>query len=83
MEVETLAEIEKGEAVVFEVQITKNKLSGKKVKDLRIPRRAIIGGILRGEDCLIPRGETEIHKGDRLLIFAPWDEVEKVEKRFL
>ena len=83
MEVETLAEWEKGEAVVFEVQITKDKLSGKKVKDLKIPRRAIIGGILRGEDCLIPRGETEIHKGDRLLIFAPWDEVEKVEKRFL
>ncbi|MBO8182620.1 MAG: Trk system potassium transporter TrkA [Archaeoglobus sp.] len=83
MEVETLAEIEKGEAVVFEVQITKDKLSGKKVKDLKIPKRAIIGGILRGEDCLIPRGETEIQKGDRLLIFAPWDEVEKVEKRFL
>jgi trk system potassium uptake protein TrkA len=83
MAIETLAEIEKGEAVVFEVQITNEKLSGRKVKDLRIPRRAIIGGILRGEECLIPRGETQIHLGDRLLIFAPWEEVEKVEKHFL
>ncbi|RLI79025.1 Trk system potassium transporter TrkA [Archaeoglobales archaeon] len=83
MAVETLAEIEKGEAVVFEVQITKDKLSGKKVKDLKLPQRAIIGGILRGEECLIPRGETEIFKGDRLLVFAPWDEVEKVERYLL
>jgi trk system potassium uptake protein TrkA len=83
MAIETLAEIEKGEAVVFEVQITNEKLSGKKIKDLKIPRRAIIGGILRGEECLIPRGETRIQLGDRLLIFAPWEEVEKVEKHFL
>ncbi len=83
MAVETLAEIEKGEAVVFEVHITKDKHSGKKVKDLKLPQKAIIGGILRGDECLIPRGETQIFKGDRLLVFAPWDEVERVEKYLL
>jgi trk system potassium uptake protein TrkA len=80
MAVETLAEIEKGEAVVVEIPLKKDKLSGKKIMDLKIPEKAIIGGILRGEECLIPRGDTEVFKGDRLLIFAPWSEVERVEK---
>ncbi len=80
MAVETLAEFEKGEAVVAEIQLNKEKLSGKKIMDLKLPEKTIIGGILRGEECLIPRGETQVFKGDRLLIFAPWKEVEKVEK---
>jgi len=80
MNVHTLAELEKGEAVVIEIQIRKDKLSGKKIKDLKLPKRTIIGGILRGEECLIPRGDTEILVGDKLLIFTPWDEIDKVEK---
>ncbi|AGK61697.1 K+ transport systems, NAD-binding component [Archaeoglobus sulfaticallidus PM70-1] len=79
---ETLAEIEGGEAVVLEIELENEKLSGKKISELKIPERALIGGILRGDDCLIPKGETQILKGDRLLIFTPWSEVEEIEDYF-
>jgi trk system potassium uptake protein TrkA len=82
MNVQTLAEVGKGEAAVLEIDIKRKKLSGKKVKDVKLPKKSIIGGILRGEDCLIPKGETEIRLGDKLLIFTTWDEVEEVEEKF-
>ncbi|HDM60147.1 MAG TPA: Trk system potassium transporter TrkA [Archaeoglobus veneficus] len=81
MHVHTLVEL-KDEAAVLEVSIKNEKLSGKQIKDIKLPRRAIIGAILREEDCLIPKGETEIRLGDKLLVFTTWDEIEKVENRF-
>lgn len=79
MNVETIADVEKGEAAVLEITVESEKVSGKMVKDIKLPKRAIIGGILRGEDCLIPQGDTKINKGDKLLIFTTWDQIEKVE----
>ncbi len=80
MNVHTLVEIS-SEAVVLEVGIRNKKLSKKRIKDIKLPRRAIVGAILRGDDCLIPRGETELRLGDKLLVFTTWDEIEKVESR--
>jgi len=80
MNVHTLVEVN-SEAVVLEMSIRNKKLSKKQIKDIKLPRRAIIGAILRGDDCLIPRGETELRLGDKLLIFTTWDEIEKVESR--
>ncbi len=80
MRIETLAEIE-GTAVV-EVVVRNMKLVGKPLKDLPLPKDAIIGAIVRGNECLIPRGDTTIEYEDRLLVFAKWDEIEKVEEIF-
>jgi len=82
MHVETLAEVGMGEAAVLEVEVKNVKLSGKKIKDIELPENSIIGGILRGSECLIPRGETEIKAGDRLLVFTTWDQIEDVESIF-
>ena len=80
MRIETLAEIE-GTAVV-EVVVRNTKLLGKALKDLPLPTGTIIGAIVRGDECIIPRGETRIEYEDRLLVFASWDEIEKVEEIF-
>jgi len=80
MRIETLAEIE-GTAVV-EVVVRNKKLLGKALKDLPLPKGTIIGAIVRGDECIIPRGETIIEYEDRLLVFASWDEIEKVEEIF-
>ncbi|HID44089.1 MAG TPA: Trk system potassium transporter TrkA [Archaeoglobaceae archaeon] len=79
LRVETIADVEKGEAAVLEIEIKSKKFSGKKIKDIKLPRSAIIGGILRKGDCLIPRGETEIKLWDKLLVFTTWDAIEDVE----
>ncbi|KUJ93002.1 MAG: Trk system potassium uptake protein TrkA-like protein [Archaeoglobus fulgidus] len=81
MRIETLAEIE-GTAVV-EVVVRNTRLVGKALKDLPLPKDAIIGAIVRGNECLIPRGDTTIEYEDRLLVFAKWDEIEKIEEIFI
>ncbi len=80
MKIETLAEIE-GAAVV-EVIVRNPKLSNKKLRDIVLPKNSIVGAVVRDNECLIPRGDTEIRKGDRLLVFTTWDEIEEVEKVF-
>ncbi len=80
MQIETVAEIE-GAAVV-EIVVKNPKLVGMKLKDINLPKSAIIGAVVRGDDCLIPRGDTELQLGDRLLVFTTWDELEVVEETF-
>jgi trk system potassium uptake protein TrkA len=70
------------EATVLEVSVKNREISGKRIRDIKLPKRSIIGGILRGDECLIPRGDTEIRFGDKLLIFTTWDEIDKIEEIF-
>ena len=80
MNIETVAEIE-GTAVV-EVVVKNKKLVGKTLKELNLPKDAIIGAVVRGDECLIPRGDTKLELEDRLLVFAGWDEIEEIEEIF-
>ncbi|RLI76217.1 Trk system potassium transporter TrkA [Archaeoglobales archaeon] len=80
MRTHTLVDV--GGMAVLEVSVEKKELSGKKIRDISLPKRSIIGGILRGDECLIPRGDTELKIGDKLLVFTTWNEIEKVEKAF-
>ncbi len=80
MQIETVAEIE-GAAVV-EIVVKNPKLVGMKLKDINLPKSAIVGAVVRGDECLIPRGDTELQLGDRLLVFTTWDELEVVEETF-
>ncbi|WP_202318748.1 Trk system potassium transporter TrkA [Archaeoglobus neptunius] len=80
MQVETVAEIE--DTAIIEVVVKNPKLVGKTFREINLPRDAIIGAVVRGEGCLIPRGDTKIEPEDRLLVFARWEEIEKIEEIF-
>ncbi|WP_313344095.1 NAD-binding protein [Sedimentibacter sp.] len=43
---------------------------GKQIMDLGLPNDTIIGCILRGNNTIVPNGRTEIHEGDKLMIFT-------------
>ena len=43
---------------------------GRRIRDLGLPDHAIIGAIIRGNDVLIPRGDTKIEAEDRVVVFA-------------
>lgn len=55
----------------------------KKLKDIRFPGGCVIGAIVRGEQVIIPGGDSEIHASDRLLVFALPRSIHKVEKLFV
>ncbi len=71
------------EAEVFELeaeegsQITKHEL-----KDMHFPDDATIGGVIRGDETIIAKGDVQIMPGDNVVIFALPNAVKKVIKYF-
>jgi cell volume regulation protein A len=55
---------------------------GAVVRELRLPREALVSVIVRGDEALLPRGSTEIVAGDRLHILVRQPEREAVEGLF-
>lgn len=68
---------------LLEVEILEGgRWSGRSIRDLRLPRRAVVAALLRGEDALVATGDTVLQAGDRLIIFAPAGASVKVEAVF-
>jgi len=47
-----------------------------------LPEGILVGAVIRDGEVIIPRGETEILAGDRVVLFARSDQVKKVERMF-
>ena len=63
--------LEEGRLHIAETAILRNSaLIGKKLWELNLPKEIIIGCILRGDQSLIPRGDTSIKEGDILLMIT-------------
>lgn len=72
-----------GTAEVIEAEALKTSaLVGNSLRDMDIPDGIIIGAIVRGQEVLLPRGDTVIEAGDRVIIFALSEMVKHVEKMF-
>jgi trk system potassium uptake protein TrkA len=73
---ESLGEIIEAEA------LETSRLVGTPLRDAKLPEGVIVGAILRGDEVVIPRGDTVIRAGDLVTIFAASSAVKKVEKLF-
>ncbi|MDD7728028.1 MAG: TrkA C-terminal domain-containing protein [Clostridia bacterium] len=70
-EMTKLIPVDEGRIQILELPIPKNSsVAGKKLWELNLPKEVIIGCILRGDQSLIPRGDTRITEGDVLLIIT-------------
>jgi len=57
---------------------------GKPLRDLKLPREAIVGAIVRTSgEAIVPRGDAVINEGDRVIFFTLEGIVSKLEKAFL
>ncbi|MEM9929926.1 MAG: TrkA C-terminal domain-containing protein, partial [Bacteroidota bacterium] len=71
------------DAEVIEYVISKsNQLTKKKLKDLHFPETALIGGIIRGEQTLIPNGHTQLQLNDKVIVFAQPEAIKRLEELF-
>jgi len=59
------------------------KITTKKLKDTKFPKKAIIGGIIRGEEVFIATGDTQIKTNDKVVLFVLPEAIDKVSKFFL
>ena len=60
-----------------------SKVVNKKIKDIKFPRSAIIGGVIRNDKGSIALGDFLIQEGDKILVCSLYETISKVEKLFL
>jgi len=54
--------------------------AGQEVKNLGLPKGALIGGIVRKGEILQAHGDTKLEVGDRIIVFAPTAAEQEVKK---
>ena len=69
--IKSLLSLNRGEATLSELLIPERyELDGKRLFELDIPENAVIAAIFRSDKLIIPRGNTQVLSGDKLLVIA-------------
>ncbi|MFU8855496.1 MAG: Trk system potassium transporter TrkA [Deferrisomatales bacterium] len=79
----SVATVEDNQAEVMEMLITPGTgWLGQPLKSLSFPEGAIVGAVVRGQEAMIPDGDTVFQPGDRAVIFTLPGAVSRVERFF-
>ncbi len=74
---------EEAEAIEL-IATDSKKYVGRRLRDIRFPRGAIVGAIVRPDgEVLVPRGDASIHPRDRVIFFTLESAVPELESDFL
>lgn len=76
-----LATVEQGQGEVLNIELSK-EFQTKKLMDLKLPAKAILGIIQRRNRIIIPHGATEIMSGDNIIIFTTSTNAPIIKKFF-
>ncbi|HET9332824.1 MAG TPA: Trk system potassium transporter TrkA [Gemmatimonadota bacterium] len=67
----SMAVMERNQAEAMEYEVLPgSRVEGKRIADLHLPQGTILGSIERGDQVIIPRGDTRVEQGDRVVVFA-------------
>ena len=68
------------EAEALDIEVVPGSTAdGRLVRDLDLPTSAVIGGVARGGHAFVPRGDSAIRGGDRVIVFAPPEAISEIE----
>ncbi len=82
-QVAAIAEIPGVDAHIIEfIASTHSKITRKPLKNIDFPRYAIVGSVLQNGTVEIPKGDTQIQPGDKVIVFALPKALQKLEKLF-
>jgi trk system potassium uptake protein TrkA len=70
------------EVHIIEYIAKKGKITRKPIKELHFPSDAIIGAVMRDDKMMVPKGDTIIRPGDRVVVFTTPKSLNEVEKLF-
>lgn len=78
---ENVALVHNDRAEILEIEIDEESiLAGRTIADAmdELPREVVIGAITRGDECIIPRGQTVVEPGDHIIAFMKTELVDAV-----
>lgn len=76
----SLTTIADRKAEILETKIGEgSKLSGKLLRDIKMPRSSLIGAIIRDKKVIIPTGSDFIYENDRVIVFTLREAIKSVE----
>ena len=52
------------------------------MRDLHFPKQALVGGVIRGDETLLPDGDFQFQLNDKVIVFALPEAINKVEEMF-
>ncbi|SEC85305.1 trk system potassium uptake protein TrkA [Tenacibaculum sp. MAR_2009_124] len=82
-EILALANLHNVDAEVFEFEVQPNaKVTRKIIKELKFPREAIIGGVIRDGKALMSFGDFQLQSGDKAIVFCLPEAISTVEDLF-
>ena len=58
------------------------KIVDRPLQNVRFPSGAMVGMIVRPDEITVPGGDTQIHQGDHVVVFALREAIKKVQKLF-
>ena len=71
--IKQIVSLHHGEVSIEEIQLPEQNypLSGKTLAELRLPEIFVVVSITRGDNLIIPRGNTQIIGGDKIMVLTP------------
>ncbi|HPQ21465.1 MAG TPA: Trk system potassium transporter TrkA [Saprospiraceae bacterium] len=82
-QIEAITSLHGVDAEIIEFIIHKNNQLTKHVlRDLKFPKNALIAGVIRGEESLLPTGDFQLKVDDRVIVFALTESIYKLEEMF-
>jgi trk system potassium uptake protein TrkA len=80
----SVATLKEEDAEVIEtVALETSDIVNRPIKDLKFPKGALIGAVVRDQEVIIPGGNDVIRPDDRVVIFALQSAIPKVEKTLM
>jgi Trk K+ transport system NAD-binding subunit len=78
-----LFEIGRGVASLVGVTVQETaRVAGKKIREIDIPQECVVAAVIRGRDFVVPRGETTVLAGDRVIFVGPASAARKAQEIF-
>ncbi len=68
---------------VVEVNLSNQKLIGKRVRDIYLPEDVLLLSIRRNQEIIVPHGTTLLNRGDRITLIGDTDILQDYKKMFI
>jgi Kef-type K+ transport system membrane component KefB/Trk K+ transport system NAD-binding subunit len=68
---------------VVEVNLSNQKLFGKRVRDIYLPEDVLLLSIRRNQEIIVPHGTTLLNRGDRITLIGDTDILQDYKKMFI